>query len=57
MIAGVIISLLAELFLPYVDIILYVLLALAALFLIFFIYKVVKKSKQIAREDGENRQM
>ncbi len=53
LIAGIIISLLAELFLPYVDIILYVLLALAAVFLLYFVYKVIKKSKAISKANKE----
>ncbi|MBR2617276.1 MAG: small multi-drug export protein, partial [Clostridia bacterium] len=53
LIAGLIISLLAELFLAYVDIILYVLLGLAAIFLAFFIYKILKKSKEISKAQKE----
>ncbi len=53
LIAGLIISLLAELFLPYVDIILYVLLGLAAIFLLYFIYKILKKSREISKAQKE----
>ncbi len=50
LIAGLIISVLAELFLDYVDIILWVLLALAIILLIIFIVKVAKKSS--TKNDG-----
>ncbi|MBE7091311.1 MAG: hypothetical protein E7363_05325 [Clostridiales bacterium] len=53
LIAGLIISVLAELFLAYVDIILYVLLGLAAIFLVYFIYKILKKSRAIAKAQKE----
>ena len=43
-IAGLIISFLAELFLPYVDYILYGLFVLAAVFLIVFLVKIVKRA-------------
>lgn len=54
LIAGLIISVLAELFLAYVDIILYVLLGLAAIFLVYFIYKILKKSREIGKAQKED---
>ena len=51
-IAGLIISVLAEIFLPFVNIILYALLGVALVLLIFFIIKIVKKAKTI--DCGEN---
>jgi len=51
LIAGLIISVLAEVFLEYVDIILGVLLALAVILLIVFIIKVYKVSKKGKVED------
>ena len=50
LIAGLIISLLAQLFINYVDIILGVLLALAVIFLVVFIVKVYKVSKKAKTE-------
>lgn len=46
LIAGGIISVLAELFLPYVDVILYALLALALILFIVMLIKVLKKGKE-----------
>ncbi len=63
LIAGLIISVLAELFLPYVDIILYVLFALVVVMLVVFIVKVALTKPKAenaqggdAQDDGENKE-
>ncbi len=56
LVAGLIISLLAELFLPYVDIILYVLFALVVVMLIVFIVKIaLTKPKEENKEQDEDK--
>ena len=56
LVAGLIISLLAELFLPYVDIILYVLFALVVVMLIVFIVKIaLTKPKEENKEQEEDK--
>ena len=56
LVAGLIISLLAELFLPYVDIILYVLFALVVVMLIVFIVKIgLTKAKEENKEQDEDK--
>lgn len=56
LVAGLIISLLAELFLPYVDIILYVLFALVVVMLIVFIVKIaLTKPKEDNKEQDEDK--
>ncbi len=49
--AGLIISVLAELFLPYVDIILYSLFAIALVLFVIFVIKIIKNANKVA--DGE----
>lgn len=56
LVAGLIISLLAELFLPYVDIILYVLFALVVVMLIVFIVKIaLTKPKEENKKQDEDK--
>lgn len=51
LVAGLIISVLAELFLPYVDIILYSLFAVALVLFVIFVIKIIKNANKEA--DGE----
>ena len=50
-IAGFIISILAEILLPYVNIILYALLVIAFILLVVFILKIIKKVKEVDLKD------
>ncbi|HCY51468.1 MAG TPA: hypothetical protein DHU65_02055 [Clostridiales bacterium] len=51
LVAGLIISVLAELFLPYVDIILYSLFVIAAVMFVVFVVKIIKNGKS---KNGDN---
>ena len=51
LVAGLIISVLAELFLPYVDMILYSLFVIAAVMFVVFVVKIIKKGKS---KNGDN---